>query len=157
MEASRLATQGQAAAKDQAIDIDPSSQHLGLRADRTLLLQMLNNLISNAIKFSPGKGHVSVCAAVQDSGGVNTWIEDSSPGLSEDEIAHILQDCQIVGHAASTDSGGTGFRVPLVRRLVELHGGCIAMAPGRRGGIVTMLSFPSYRSVDLEGPSMAVG
>ena len=157
MEASRLVTKGQAAEKDQAIDIDPSSQHLGLRADRTLLLQMLNNMISNAIKFSPGSGHVSVSAAVQDSGGVDTWIEDPGPGLSEDEIAHILQDCQTVGHATITDSGGTGFGVPLVRRLVELHGGCIAMAPGRRGGTVTTLSFPSYRSVDLEGPSIAVG
>jgi two-component system, sensor histidine kinase len=157
MEASRLATQGQAAAKDQAIDIDPISQHLGLRADRILLLQMLNNLISNAIKFSPEKGHVSVSAAVQDSGGVEIWIEDSGPGLSEDEIAHILQDCQTVGHAASTDSGGTGFGLPLVRRLVELHGGRIVMARGRRGGTVTTLSFPSYRSVDLEGTLIAVG
>jgi two-component system, sensor histidine kinase len=157
MDASRLATQGQAAAKEQAIEIDPISPQVGLRADRTLLLQMLNNLISNAIKFSPQRGPVSVSVGVPASGDVDIRIEDSGPGLSEDEIAYILQDRQSVGLAASTGSGGTGFGLPLVRRLVELHGGRITMAPGKRGGTVTTLCFPSYRSITLPGSSVGFG
>jgi two-component system, sensor histidine kinase len=139
------ATQEQANAKGIEIEIEPLAENLSLSVDRILSLQMLCHLISNAIASSAAGGSVRFTVAVATSGELNLRITDNGSNLSDDAISDIVDEHGIVGPAVEIDPRWTGFGLPLVRRLVELHGGRLLLAPAETSGAVATLRFPAYR------------
>ncbi|MXP62531.1 HAMP domain-containing histidine kinase [Roseomonas sp. M0104] len=117
---------------------------LPLGGDRDLLLQVLANLLDNAVKFSPPGSAISL-TAVQEPDAVVVRVADEGPGLS-------VQDRTRVGERffradAARTTPGSGLGLSLVRAVVQLHGGTIWFAdaggPPRRPGLAVLFRLPA--------------
>jgi PAS domain S-box-containing protein len=100
-----------------------------LWADRDRLLQIFENLISNALKFIDAGGEVAVGATPRD-GEVVFWVRDNGCGISADDVSHLFDR---FWQARKSDRRGAGLGLPIVKGLVEAHGGHIWVdsTPGR--------------------------
>jgi PAS domain S-box-containing protein len=90
-------------------------------ADRDRLLQIFENLIGNALKFTGPGGQVTIGARPRD-GEVMFWVDDTGHGMSPEELSHVFRR---FWQARSADARGAGLGLPIVKGLVELHGGRI--------------------------------
>src|SRR5688572_5617496 len=95
-----------------------------LRADRAKLRRVLVNLISNALKFTPRGGRVSVSAAPEGSL-VRVSVTDTGVGIPPDDLRDIFDKYAQARSRATRSEKGTGLGLYITRQLVELHGGHI--------------------------------
>ena len=95
--------------------------------DPSRLQQVLWNLLTNSVKFTPGGGTVAVRA--QSVGGeVEVTVEDTGPGIPAAFLPHVFERFRQAGGAATKGKGGLGLGLAIARHLVELHHGTIAVA-----------------------------
>ena len=95
-----------------------------IRADRTRFKQILYNLFSNAVKFTPEGGRVWITDASR-GGAAGFCVGDTGIGIPESELEAIFEDFHQAGGTAGSSAKGTGLGLAITRRLVELHGGAI--------------------------------
>jgi len=116
-----------------------------LRADERALKQILLNLMSNAIKFTPEGGAVRVQAARDPRGGMTISVQDTGIGMRAEDIATALSPFGQIDSELARKHQGTGLGLPITRSLVRLHGGDIAIdsAPGK--GTTVTAYFPPAR------------
>jgi two-component system cell cycle sensor histidine kinase PleC len=107
--------------QELVIDVDPSAPTL--YADERSLKQILINLVSNAVKFTPEGGRISVVATRARSGDFQIMVEDNGPGIPRDKIDKIFKPFSQVDNRYDRQGGGTGLGLALVRGLTDLHGG----------------------------------
>jgi signal transduction histidine kinase/response regulator RpfG family c-di-GMP phosphodiesterase len=105
---------------------------LAVEADADLLRRLFVNLISNAIKFAPVSGQVTVRAAVQGESWT-TEVEDDGPGIPAEDLPHVFDRFYRSTRPAPGGSEGAGLGLAISRGIVELHGGRI-VAESREGG-----------------------
>ena len=99
-------------------------EHLGMiRADERKVKQVLLNLLSNALKFTPEGGQISVRAVVQD-GVAEISVTDTGVGIAPEDHKAVFEEFQQVG-TASKKVEGTGLGLAISRKFIELHGGKI--------------------------------
>ena len=96
-----------------------------LLADPQRLDQVLNNLISNAIKFTRDGGEVKVGASLDGATGIRVWVQDSGEGIPTDEIGELFQKYRQGGNAKNSNHKGTGLGLVICKMIVEAHGGRI--------------------------------
>jgi signal transduction histidine kinase len=109
-----------------SLELDPA---LGeVRADERKFKQILLNLLSNSIKFTPAGGRVAVRAGVNGAG-LEVSVRDTGIGIAPEEQGAVFEEFRQVGPRAE----GTGLGLALTKRFVELHGGRIHLesAPGQ--------------------------
>lgn len=94
-----------------------------VRADRERILQILSNLVGNAVKFTPSGGVITV-AAEPDGFGVRFRVSDTGEGIAPEQIPHLFDR---FWQATRTDRRGIGLGLPIVKGLVEAHGGSISV------------------------------
>jgi len=103
-----------------------------LRADPLRLRQILLNLLSNALKFTPPGGHVRLSAKRRDDGAPVIEVSDTGIGIEPEDIPRALEPFRQVGDHDSAhldhELEGTGLGLPLARALTELHGGRLEIA-----------------------------
>ncbi|MCD9025291.1 hybrid sensor histidine kinase/response regulator [Cohnella silvisoli] len=109
-------------------------------ADESRLLQIAYNLIGNAIKFTP-EGEVTVTAWAEGSM-LHIAVADTGIGIPKDKLDVIFQSFEQVGTSVAREYGGAGLGLGIVRRLVELHGGRIAVASEVGKGSVFSFTIP---------------
>jgi two-component system cell cycle sensor histidine kinase PleC len=107
--------------QELVIEIDAGAP--ALYADERSLKQMLINLVSNAVKFTPEGGRITVVASRARDGGFQVMVEDNGPGIPRDKIDKIFKPFSQVDNRYDRQGGGTGLGLALVRGLCELHGG----------------------------------
>ena len=103
------------------IDVDPSCP--ALFADERALRQILINLVSNAVKFTPEGGRIEVVASAARDGGFQVMVRDNGPGIPREKLDTIFTPFSQVDNRYDRQTGGTGLGLALVRGLAELHGG----------------------------------
>jgi two-component system cell cycle sensor histidine kinase PleC len=103
------------------IHVDPNAP--SLYADERALKQMLINLVSNAVKFTPEGGKIDVVASAAKGGGFQIMVRDNGPGIPAEKLANIFTPFNQVDNRYDRQAGGTGLGLALVRGLAELHGG----------------------------------
>jgi len=114
--------------------IDVSITPVWVNADPVRLEQIIGNLISNALKFSPADKPIVVTVSA-DRGEAVLCVEDEGTGISADLLPHIFDLFVQADDSRDRAKGGLGIGLTLVRQLVELHGGKIeAVSPGTNGG-----------------------
>jgi two-component system phosphate regulon sensor histidine kinase PhoR len=95
-------------------------------ATRDHIRQLWTNLISNAIRYTPEGGSVSVSLAVRD-GMVEGVVEDTGIGIAAEDLPRIFDEFYRTRTAKEMVSGGTGLGLPIVKRIVETYGGNISV------------------------------
>ena len=140
-----------AGGKSQTLSFKIAERFPRLRADERLLKQILLNILSNAAKFTPEGGHVSVTADLVD-GAVTLEVEDDGCGIAPEDLPLVLQPFGQVENALTPKHEGTGLGLPLAKGFMELHGGTLAVDSTVSQGTRIRLGFPSVRTVQ---PAMA--
>ncbi len=118
------ATQQTQAAKAD-IEIQVEAQQVDAWADPDRVAQTINNLISNAIKFSPKGGRIVFKASRTENDEIQIEVQDSGPGIPEDKLEQIFERFHQVDASDSRSRGGTGLGLAICRSIVEQHGGRI--------------------------------
>jgi signal transduction histidine kinase len=101
-------------------------------ADALRIRQVVHNLLTNGLKFTPAAGHIRARTMTTD-GGARVEIADSGRGLTPDEIGRLFQPFSQVHGRGEVKERGTGLGLYICRRLVESHGGQIGVASAGRG------------------------
>ena len=132
-----------AAAEEKKLTIDSAGCNGAptVLGDLEMLKRAVGNLLSNAIKFSDA-GTISISAAVEDGSMVRITVSDTGRGMSESEIAGILEPFRQGDQRLSRDHQGTGLGVPIARAMIELHGGRLEYRPAEGGGTAASAVFP---------------
>ena len=118
-----------AADAELSLELDVESE-LTVLADRDRILQVLQNLVDNALRLTPSGGTVTL-AACGNNGEVLVSVEDSGPGISDDALEHIFD---WGWHATRKNQGGTGLGLSIAKGIVTAHGGWIEAANCDGGG-----------------------
>jgi len=114
-----------------------------LKTDPTRLRQVLHNLVSNAIKFSPKGGHVCVKAMVnREEGAVILVIKDNGFGVSAEDVLKIMEPFQQIEDMESRGDEGSGLGLPIVKRLVEEIGAELEFRSRKNVGTMVSVKFP---------------
>jgi two-component system cell cycle sensor histidine kinase PleC len=114
-------------------------------ADERALRQVIINLLANAIKFTPQGGQVTLKVGWTSTGGQYVAIKDTGPGIPEDEIAVVMSSFGRGALAQKNADEGTGLGLPIVKGLVELHGGQFMLRSKLREGTEAIVIFPPQR------------
>ncbi len=118
--------------KDLATHIDIQPGASTVKADRSQLQRVFINILGNAIKFTPGKGKISIYAHKADNL-VQIDISDTGCGIPAGEQEKIFEEFYRVDNAINETAKGTGLGLALVKHIIEAHGGKI-WAKGSSGG-----------------------
>jgi signal transduction histidine kinase len=127
------------------LEIRGPEEDIELWADETKLKQVLLNLVSNAIKFTPAGGSVSVRADIRTDGGLAITVADSGIGIAKADQDRIFQPFVQVDSSLSRRHAGTGLGLPLARSFVELHGGTIEIDSEPGAGTRATVLLPAAR------------
>ena len=109
--------------KKQELTVSVLSDAPPLYADERALKQILVNLVSNAVKYTPPGGKIEVTGGAGPDGGFLIVCIDNGPGITPDKLAKLFKPFTQVDNRYSRAEGGTGLGLSLVRGLAELHGG----------------------------------
>ena len=112
-----------ASERHQTLAIQVDDHAPPLYADERALKQILINLVSNAVKFTPEGGRIDVVASMARDGGFQIVVRDNGPGIARDKLDNIFSPFSQVDNRYDRQAGGTGLGLALVRGLAELHGG----------------------------------
>lgn len=115
---------------------------LPITADERLAKQMLVNLLTNAVKYTPSGGRVTFYPEIREDGGVSLVVEDTGVGMSPADIGKALEPFGQVDSALVSQMRGTGLGLPLVKSLIELHKGQLEIDSERGRGTCVKLHFP---------------
>ncbi len=115
-------------------------------ADERAIKQVLLNLLSNAVKFTPAGGSVQVFARVRDDGGLDFGVRDTGLGIAEEDLPRVFQNFGQGRHDVVTADKGTGLGLPIVKGLVEAHGGTVALQSEAGVGTCVTVRLPASRT-----------
>jgi signal transduction histidine kinase len=116
---------------DESVEID---------ADKGRMFQLLDNLVSNAIKFTPEGGRVEVCVALNGSAVLE--VRDTGVGLTPEEAARVFERFFRTENAVQDQVPGTGLGLFIAQAIAEAHGGRISARPREGGGAVFRVELP---------------
>ncbi|HEY0302774.1 MAG TPA: ATP-binding protein, partial [Rhizomicrobium sp.] len=115
-------------------------------ADERALRQMLVNLASNAIKFTPAGGRVTAFANLLDNGSLAFGFDDSGVGIALEEHAAVFESFGQGRHDAVLADKGTGLGLPIVKGLAEAHGGSVLLNSVPNEGTRITIILPASRA-----------
>jgi two-component system, cell cycle sensor histidine kinase PleC len=128
-----------------------------LWADERAVRQICLNLLSNALKFTPRGGRITLSVLSNADGGQTLIVRDTGPGIPKDEIPRVLQAFGQGSLAHETAEGGTGLGLPIVQNLIWLHGGTFELRSELRKGTEAIVSFPKGRVLRSTPPLRELG
>ena len=108
--------------------------------DRKRVMQVLSNLVGNAIKFTPAKGSILICASEEDAH-IKVTVSDTGPGISKDQVPHLFDR---YWKGPSRDGGGAGLGLYIVKGIVEAHGGSVSVESSPGEGTSFSFSLPHH-------------
>lgn len=123
-----------------------------LWGDERAIRQVILNLMSNAIKFTPQQGKVTLTVARSADGGQLVSIKDNGPGIPPDEIETVLSSFGQGSLAQKTAEQGAGLGLPIVQKIMELHQGRFDLFSKLRFGTEVIATFPRARVMDALAP-----
>ncbi|MBI5239176.1 MAG: response regulator [Elusimicrobia bacterium] len=120
----------------------PAAAGLWVEGDPLRLCQVFWNIISNAVKFTPAGGKVTVLMR-REGGRVVVTVEDTGPGISAEFYPHLFDVFRQQEEAFTREHRGLGLGLTIVKRLLDLHGGTVSVdppAPGRGARLIVALT-----------------
>ena len=134
-----------------SIDVEVPDELPRLMADSRVLLQIMLNLVINAVKVSKPGSTVRIIAAVSEDGGVAFQVADTGIGLSPDDIERVLKPFGHPADRAHRKASDTGLGLILSRMFAELHGGSLSIQSQVSVGTTVTIRFPPHRTLKPAG------
>ncbi len=135
------------------LDVQPGARLMF--ADRRAVKQILVNLLSNGVKYTPSGGEVRITAKAQGSG-IEITVGDTGTGISEADLARLGRPFEQVENAETRAKEGTGLGLALVKSLAQLHGGAAVIESVLGEGTTVMVRLP-HAAVDAKGERLSTG
>jgi two-component system phosphate regulon sensor histidine kinase PhoR len=130
-----------AGAKQITMDIKPADQSVSVQADPEGLRTILDNLIDNAVKYTPEGGRVTVRWRAENST-VRVEVQDTGIGIAPQDQARIFERFYRVDKARSRELGGTGLGLSIVKHLTQAFGGSVSVTSEPGGGSLFTVRLP---------------
>jgi two-component system, NtrC family, sensor histidine kinase KinB len=113
-------------AKTKSINIEKKIEaglpEINIDPDR--IIQVLNNLIGNAVKFAPSNSNITITASLSgEDKGIMVSVQDDGVGIAKEDLPKIFNKFYQAGERVASDINGTGIGLSIVKEIVELHGG----------------------------------
>jgi signal transduction histidine kinase len=126
---------------------------LRIQGDRRRLEQVLSNLLSNALKFTPPDGVIEVGTALSDTE-AKVWVQDTGVGIAANEIDSLFEKYKQTSSGKTSEYKGTGLGLVICKMIVEAHGGKIWAESEQGKGAKFTFTLPSKRAEPSE-PAMS--
>lgn len=147
-------TQREVRAKQLVTELHRPPAPLFVNADERLLRQVIHNLVSNAVKFTPKEGRIELTVARLPAGGVSVAVRDTGIGIAREKIPLLFKPFSQLDSSLARQFGGTGLGLALVERLVRMHGGSVAVESAPGAGSTFTVELPaSVVVVERERPT----
>jgi len=131
-----------AVAKGLNLHVANTADTVTIRGDSGRIQQVVWNLVANAIKFTPGGGHVYV-ELTRDDQHVHLSVHDTGVGIAPEFLPHVFERFRQADSSTTRPHSGVGLGLAIVHHLVQLHGGSIeARSEGRDRGALFVVHFP---------------
>jgi len=140
-----------------SLEVAPCSAVPVVMADRRLLLQIILNLTSNAVKFTHPGGRVDILLDATGHDGVSIAVRDTGIGIPADNLDRVMRPFEQVETSYSRSHGGTGLGLPYSLRLAELHDGTIRLESKLHEGTTATLWLPFSRLLQMRPLLKAAG
>jgi signal transduction histidine kinase/ActR/RegA family two-component response regulator len=133
-----------------SIEVDPALDDVV--ADASKLKQVLYNYLSNALKFTPDGGHVTVRAMAEGRAHFRLEVEDTGIGIEPDDVPRLFSEFRQLDTSSSKQYAGTGLGLALTKRIVEAQGGSVHVAsmPGQGSTFSAVLPRVMQASDDVQ-------
>jgi PAS domain S-box-containing protein len=142
-----------AQAKNVAIATILGSKPRLVTGDADRIQQIVWNVLSNAVKFTPGGGRITL-RIEQEEQSIRLTVKDTGKGITPDFLPFVFERFLQANSSVSRTEGGLGLGLALVRQLVELHGGQItAASAGVNAGSTFTITLPAIQAELLERPA----
>lgn len=138
---SLFSMQGAALEKDITLSTEIATQERTINCDRERIIQVLVNLVSNALKFSPRSSKVTV-AVCDFEGGFKFSVQDEGPGIKLEEAGRLFEKFSQLSQDEELLQLGSGLGLSLCKTIVELHGGKIAVETAVEKGALIWFTLP---------------
>ncbi len=132
-----------AVARGVSLDSEVPGEAVELRFDRERIIQLLTNLVGNALKFTPRGGAVSVNVGETDEQ-VTIEVSDTGPGIPAEELPHVFERFYRGTNTGEERASGSGLGLAIVRSIVEMHGGEIDVASVIGEGTEFRITLPRF-------------
>jgi signal transduction histidine kinase len=129
-----------------AVNVSVEADLHPIETDATRLKQVLINLISNAVKFTPAGGKVDIAAVNDGAGGCRISVADNGIGMAAENIPLAMAPFGQIESVMARRYPGTGLGLPLAKRLVELMGGTFEINSALGSGTVVSITLPRKRA-----------
>jgi len=127
--------------------LDPAIGDLLL--DPLKITQVFENLLENALKYTPPRSHIDVVARLRD-GEVEVCVSDNGPGIPAADLPHLFERFYRVDKGRSREKGGTGLGLSIVKHIVQLHGGRVWVESEPGKGTAFYFSLPTRAATAAE-------
>ena len=127
------------------MSIDMPADMPAVKADRRAMRQVLLNLLSNSVKFTPAGGHIALEAIREPCGDIGFRVRDNGIGIAAGDIPRALEPFGLVNSSLSRRYTGTGLGLPITRALVELHRGRFELTSEPGVGTTATVYLPADR------------
>jgi two-component system cell cycle sensor histidine kinase PleC len=128
-----------------ALSVDVGDGLPPIRADERRLKQALLNLLTNAVKFTPRGGQITIAVERQGNGDIAFTVADTGIGMSSGDLDKALTPFGQVHNSLTRKHDGTGLGLPLVKGLIEVHGGTMRIDSAPEAGTTVLLVLPADR------------
>jgi len=134
--------------RSQDLIISTPDTQINIYLDQGKIIQILNNLISNAIKYTPEKGKIKV-QLKDKKDGIEIVVADSGIGIPQEDLPKVFGKFQQFGRTAGPGAKGTGLGLAIVKELVEMHGGTIKVESKVDKGTKFIFSLPKMETEEI--------
>jgi signal transduction histidine kinase len=121
--------------------VKPGSEIVQVLGDRLALRRILTNLVDNALRY----GQTADLEVGADRDQVTLFVDDDGPGIPASKRKLLLEPFTRIEPSRARYTGGAGLGLAIVRQLVEVHGGEIAISDAPSGGARVMVSLPCFK------------
>ena len=124
-----------------ALNLELPEYEIAVLADESKLGQVLENLVDNAIKYTPENSTLTI-GTRRDNREATVWVEDNGFGIPETDLPRIFERFYRVDKGRSREKGGTGLGLSIVNRIIALHRGSVLGENVEGGGLRITFKLP---------------
>jgi two-component system phosphate regulon sensor histidine kinase PhoR len=133
----------QAVNKGISLTYQDPGQPLTLWANRNQIIQIVTNLLTNAINYTPNGGAVTLAVCPTQNNGIEIAVHDTGMGIEPDDLSHLFERFYRSSHATDLGIPGTGLGLSIVKEIVDLHRGTVRVDSKKGAGSTFTIWLPA--------------